>query len=166
MATRQQDRGEPCSPWNEITPQLWMGGHDWVDAVGRRRPAVVTDQFEVVISLYVRAGHGPAAGVEHHVAEIPDAPLNAGQLDSVRRLAVTAADAVRTGRTTLVRCHAGLNRSGLVVAQALVELGRPCADAIALIRQRRSPSALNNDVFVTYLATGLEIAGLLTELGP
>jgi protein-tyrosine phosphatase len=69
------------------------------------------------------------------------------------------------GRSTLVRCHAGLNRSGLVVAQALVELGLGVPEAIALIRQRRSPWALNNELFVRYLESGLPTARLLTGLG-
>lgn len=34
-----------------------------------------------------------------------------------------------------MRCHSGCNRSGLVVAQTLTELGQDPATAIALIRQ-------------------------------
>jgi protein-tyrosine phosphatase len=71
---------------------------------------------------------------------------------------------VRDGRTTLVRCNSGFNRSGLVVATALVELGHDPAAAITLIRQRRSRWALNNQLYVQYLATGLDVAGLLTGL--
>jgi protein-tyrosine phosphatase len=64
----------------------------------------------------------------------------------------------------LVRCHVGYNRSGLVVAQALVELGHDSGSAVALVRQRRSPRALNNEVFVAYLRAGLDVAYLLAEL--
>jgi protein-tyrosine phosphatase len=141
-----------------------MGGHDWTDAAGQPRSAVVTDQFGLVISLYTRAGCGPDPGVEHRVAEIPDGPLLPDQIDDGRRLAVVAADAVRHGRITLVRCHWGDNRSGLVVAATLIELGLDSAAAVALIRQRRSPRALNNPVFVDYLDTGLDVAYLLAGL--
>lgn len=166
MKTRQKDRdGSGAStPWDEIRPNLWMGGHDWTDASGEHRFAVVTDQFDLVISLYTRAGSGPDPGVEHEVVEIPDGPLSPDQIEHVRRLAVVAADAVRDGRTTLVRCHSGYNRSGLVVARALIELGLDSTAAVSLIRQRRSPLALNNKVFVDYLDTGLDIAYLLTGL--
>lgn len=166
MQTRQKDRNSPGpgAPWNEIRPDLWMGGHDWTDESGDVRFAVVTDEFDLVISLYTRAGSGPDPGVEHRVAEIPDGPLSADEIDQVRRLAVVAADAVRDGRPTLVRCHSGYNRSGLVVAQALIELGMDSAAAIALIRRQRSPRALNNQVFVDYLDTGLDIAYLLAGL--
>ncbi len=64
----------------------------------------------------------------------------------------------------LVRCHSGYNRSGLVVAQTLIELGQDPATAIALVRQRRSPWALNNRTFEQYLTTGLDVAHLLAGL--
>jgi protein-tyrosine phosphatase len=95
---------------------------------------------------------------------MPDAALTAFQIDQVRQLAVIAATAVRTGGTTLVRCHAGYNRSGLVVAQTLIELGDDARDAVQLIRQRRSPWALHNELFVQYLTAGLDIAHLLVGL--
>ncbi|MBP2330726.1 protein-tyrosine phosphatase [Kibdelosporangium banguiense] len=166
MRTRQKDRDVPGpgAPWNEIRPGLWMGGHHWTDPAGELQPAIVTDEFDLVISLYTRSGHGPPATIEHRVAEIPDAALTAFQIDQVRLLALLAATATKTGRTTLVRCHAGYNRSGLVVAQTLIELGYEPRDAIQLIRQRRSPWALHNALFEEYLLTGLDIAHLLVGL--
>ena len=121
-------------------------------------------EFDVVISLYRKDGHGPADAVEHHCREIPDGPLTAAQLADAGELARTAAAAVRAGRRVLVRCHSGYNRSGLVAAQALVHLGYQVDDAIFLIRYRRSKWALNNHLFVEYLMTGLDVAGLLAGL--
>ncbi|GAA2823698.1 dual specificity protein phosphatase family protein [Kitasatospora paracochleata] len=166
MKTRQPDRDVPGpgAPWNEIAPRLWMGGHYWSGPDGLEL-AVVEYQFDTVISLVDIPGHGPAPGVEHHCAPVPDGPLNAAQLAAVLALCDTAVAAHRAGRTTLVRCHSGYNRSGLVVAQTLISLGRPADQAIALIRSRRSPWALHNDLFVDYLTTGLETAQLLTSLG-
>ncbi|MFH8717327.1 hypothetical protein [Streptomyces zaomyceticus] len=63
-----------------------------------------------------------------------------------------------------MRCHSGYNRSGLVVAQNLIELGQDPAIAIALIRQIRSPWALNNQTFEQYLSMGLDVAYLLAGL--
>lgn len=116
-----------------------MGGHYWTGPRGELHPAVVGDEFGLVVSLFTRSGHGPPPGVEHIVAEIPDGPLAPGQIEVVQRLAHTVAVAVRDGRRTLVRCHSGYNRSGLVVAQALAENGRKVTAAVALVRERRSP---------------------------
>lgn len=151
----QRGRGQLSDDrWHEIRPHLWMGGHitGWGERV---RPAVVRAEFDLVLSLYRLEGHGPAPGVEHHVAEMPDGPLTQAQLDEAARFAVLAAEAVRAGRSTLVRCHVGYNRSGLVVAQALVELGMDVSEAIALVREKRSPRALHNEVFVRYLERGM-----------
>jgi protein-tyrosine phosphatase len=164
VKTRQKDRDNPPpeSAWNEIRPGLWMGGH----VRAGEEPVVVGREFDLVLSLYQREGHGPPPGVEHHFAEMPDGPLSEAQIGEVERFALLAAQAVRAGRSTLVRCHAGLNRSGLVVAQALVELGLGVPEAIALVRQRRSPWALHNELFVQYLESGLPTARLLVGLGP
>jgi hypothetical protein len=164
--TRQRDSGapEPRSPWNEVRPGLWLGGHFWAGPDGELREAVVGAEFDLVISLFTRAGHGPDRGVDHVVSEIPDGPLSVEQLRSVQQLAVGAAAAVRGGRSVLVRCHSGYNRSGLVVAQTLVELGQDATAAVALVRERRSPWALNNRTFEQYLTTGLDVACLLAGL--
>jgi len=55
--------------------------------------------------------------------------------------------AARAGRTILVTCMAGRNRSGLVTALALNKRGVPPNRAIALI-QRNRLDALSNPVFV------------------
>jgi protein-tyrosine phosphatase len=158
MATGQDKPGDPFSeaPWDEVVPGLWIGGHFWTDPEGEVRAAVVGGEFDLVISLYTREGHGPDPRVEHVVYEIPDATLTAEQIRRVHELARLTAQAVRDGRTTLVRCHYGHSRSGLVAAQALVELGRDVPAAVALLRERRSPRALNNPAFRRYLAEGLD----------
>ncbi|WP_395293367.1 protein phosphatase [Kitasatospora hibisci] len=162
MPTRQKDRDTPGPPerWSEIAHGLWMGGH-FVTPPGRPlEPVIVEGEFDLVVSLFTRAGHGPAPGVEHLVRELPDGPLSAGQLLVVEEAAVSTAEAARQGRRVLVRCHSGYNRSGLVIAQALVELGHQADRAVELIRERRSPWALNNQLFVEYLVGGLSTAAL------
>jgi hypothetical protein len=42
---------------------------------------VIGAEFDVVISLYRKEGHGPADVVGHHCREIPDGPLTAAQLE-------------------------------------------------------------------------------------
>ena len=166
MKTRRKDGGapDPAAPWDEIMSGLWMGGHHWATPDGYRRAVVVGAEFDLVVSLFTADGHGPAAGVPHRVVPVPDGPLDAGQLAAVQAVARTAAEAVAAGRSVLVRCRAGYNRSGLVVAQALVELGLDAPEAVRLVRARRSPWALHNELFVEYLATGLDTARLLASL--
>ncbi|GAA4763794.1 MULTISPECIES: protein phosphatase [Streptomyces] len=163
---REGDVPEPRTRWDEITTGLWMGGHVWSDGVLAHQDVVVGREFDLVISLWTRSGHGPAGGVEHRVAPIPDDWLTAGEIDTVRRLAVVAADAVRDGRRVLARCYSGYNRSGLVVAQTLIELGHDGGSAIDRVRLRRSPWALHNPAFEQYLLTGLDVASLLSGLDP
>ncbi|MFJ6740294.1 protein phosphatase [Streptomyces sp. NPDC091279] len=166
MRTRgkQPDVPSPDAPWNEIVPGLWMGGHEFRRSSGDREFAVARDEFDLVQSLLRLPGHGPDPGVEHHVWPIPDGPLDGTQLAGVMRLARAAGEALAEGRRVLVRCWHGYNRSGLVVAHALVRQGHSPEDAIHLIRSRRSPWALHNDLFVAYLKTGLPTARLLEEL--
>ncbi|MFJ3302919.1 dual specificity protein phosphatase family protein [Streptomyces sp. NPDC086549] len=166
MRTRgkQPDVPAPGSPWSEIVPGLWMGGHEFKGSSGQLEFAVVRDEFDLVLTLLRLPGHGPDADVEHHVWPIPDGPLDGTQLAGVIRLARAANDALDAGRRVLVRCYHGYNRSGLVVAHTLVARGRSADDAIRLIRTRRSPWALHNDLFVDYLRAGLSTARLLEEL--
>lgn len=168
MRTKKKDQEPwdvPRQPWNEIAPRLWMGGHEYIGPDGEWTPAVAGSEFDAVYSLHSREGHGPAAGVEHHVLEVPDDPLTARQIIAVRDFAFSAAQCWLAGARVLVRCRAGMNRSGLVVAQVMVHGGWPVAEAIDLIRARRSPSALNNEVFVDYLTTGLDLSAELSALG-
>ncbi|MEV0662348.1 hypothetical protein ACIBI3_24150 [Actinomadura luteofluorescens] len=163
---RTKGRGAPDAgaPWNEIVPLLWMGGHYYRDPMGTRTPAIVGDEFDLVISLYTREGHGPSGGVDHHCVDVPDGPLTAEQLAAVSCAAELAVEAIGQSRRVLVRCHSGYNRSGLVIAHALTLSGHSTDDAIFLVRYRRSKWALNNSLFVDYLNTGLDVARLLTAL--
>lgn len=139
------------SPWDEVIPNLWQGCHRYDDEDGKDAKAIVGDEFNLVISLYSWPGHGPADGVEHHRIILADGVLKSADLGMVRRLADVAEQAIRDERRTLVRCQAGLNRSGLVVAFTLMRLGYSAADAIDLIREKRSPNALCNAHFVRYV---------------
>jgi protein-tyrosine phosphatase len=54
---------------------------------------------------------------------------------------------------TLVHCQAGLNRSGLISALALIEEGMKAVDAISLLRAKRSRAVLCNQLFEKWLLT-------------
>ncbi|HET9379482.1 MAG TPA: dual specificity protein phosphatase family protein [Streptomyces sp.] len=154
----------PDHPWDEIVPGLWMGGHEFTGDAGQLEFAVVRGQFNLVQSLVRLPGHGPDPGVEHQVWPIPDGPLDGTQLAGAIRLAEAACAALEGGRTVLVRCCRGYNRSGIVVAHALMRKGMSADAAIRLIRARRSSWALHNELFVEYLRAGLATARLLEEL--
>ena len=166
---RWRDRGgrddTPREPWSEIVPRLWMGGHEYIDAAGEWQAAIVADEFDAVYSLHHRDGHGPVAGLRHLVLEVPDDILTAGQIRAVEHFAAAAALDFAAGKRVLVRCRAGMNRSGLVVASVLIRSGFSPDDAVAIIRRRRAAGALNNEHFVAYLETGLDLAAELTALG-
>lgn len=153
-------------PWNEIVPGLFMGGQVTGDYWTSGEYVAVGSEFDAVYSMYWgpevrgagdgRSAYGPNPEVEHIHFPIPDDDLAPGELAQVRHLAEQIARRLHLGQRVLVRCQAGYNRSGLVVAFALMELGYNVHDAIDLIRQKRSEYALHRLVFLRYL---LEAAG-------
>ena len=81
-------------------------------------------------------------------------PIRDGEMEdpiAVRDAARTVAERVAAGRRVLVHCWAGLNRSGVVSARALMFMGIPVADAIATVRAARGSDALFNAHFVEWL---------------
>ena len=72
-----------------------------------------------------------------------------------REVARLVAGLVAGGHRVLVHCLQGLNRSGLVVARALMFLGHEAEEAIDLVRVRRGLDdgfgALGNESFVEWL---------------
>ncbi|HEX2027610.1 MAG TPA: hypothetical protein VHF25_06385 [Nitriliruptorales bacterium] len=79
---------------------------------------------------------------------IHDGPVPDGA--TVRSLAALLARFLEERRRVLVHCAGGNNRSGLVVARTLIELGQAPSDAIATVR-RAIPTALNNREFERWL---------------
>jgi hypothetical protein len=67
----------------------------------------------------------------------------------------TAREVVRhiklRGRSVLVTCQMGWNRSGLVTALALKMMGLSTREAVRRIREARGPNALGNKHFVAFL---------------
>ena len=142
-------------PWGEVLPSLFVGGH-----ATQYGSVVVDDEFDLVVSLFSRPGHGPSEGVEHIAYRVPDSRLEERERDHMIELGQVVAEAVEGGKRVLVRCHAGLNRSSLVAGMAMIEMGFPASDAIQRIRAARGPFALCNSAFVDYLADReIEILG-------
>lgn len=85
--------------------------------------------------------HQPEAwrfpGVRVLRARLDDARPSAREWSEARSAARRVADLARRGAKVLVTCNMGLNRSGLVVALALIDLGMTPRQAVALVRERR-----------------------------
>jgi protein-tyrosine phosphatase len=107
-----------------------------------------------VVSLYAAESYVAAHDVRSvlTVRMIDSAAQAMGQV-----LAIAAwVNACRAEGPTLVHCQAGLNRSALVTATALVLSGDYTpAEAIALLREKRSPAVLCNGTFERFVL-GLE----------
>lgn len=140
---------------DEILTGLWQGGTEDDEIVGCLAIATRYDRdqpFDVVVTLYADAM--PAAwGVEELRFGFPDADLTAHSVERAVALARYAHQRWNEGARVLIRCQAGVNRSGLVTALTLMHEGFSAADAIALLRSRRSPAVLSNRHFVRWLLT-------------
>jgi protein-tyrosine phosphatase len=90
------------------------------------------------VTLYADAQPAPW-GVEELRFGFPDADLTPEFAERAIALARHAHRRWRDGERVLVRCQAGVNRSGLVMALVLMLDGMDAHDAIALIRERRAP---------------------------
>ncbi|KQP62903.1 hypothetical protein ASF47_17985 [Nocardioides sp. Leaf285] len=129
---------------------LWLGGHDCQPGGGDAKPR---DRFDVVISLFTREGHEPAPGVEHHTHTMVDGPLDPADHARLDTLAETTRQRVEQGQDVMVRCQAGMNRSGLVAGMAMIKMGWRTDDVLARMRAARGPWVLFNTAFVDHLRT-------------
>ncbi|MHB1447001.1 MAG: protein-tyrosine phosphatase family protein [Acidimicrobiales bacterium] len=126
-----------------ITESLWVGGcHEGL---------VLPEQVDHLVSLYPWERYT----VNHHLLTKLEVRLHDSDSLPVEEEVVYATarwvnDRRRTG-LTLVHCQAGLNRSNLVVALALMLEGSSAAAAIQLLRDRRSPAVLCNPRFEAWL---------------
>lgn len=96
----------------------------------------------------------------HGVEQLPDAARVAGlqywqeplldqralTLDQMERIAAWLDIACTQGGKAVVHCVAGLGRSGMVAASYLTRTGMSAHEAIALVRERRSPRAVETAV--------------------
>ena len=127
---------------SHIEGTLWTGGCE--DGLA------LPPEIEYVVSLYPwqRYAIDPARTRRLEFAlfdsaDVPDTEL----LDMLSRIVL---DFMYRG-PTLVHCQAGLNRSSLVAANALWLTGVLAVDAIALLREKRSPAVLCNAAFERWL---------------
>lgn len=132
---------------DEIFPGLWMSGtpDKWLPDVER---------FDLVVTAWKNAPVVDST-MEFRV-HFPDSPvLTPKTKDRIREAVQATANAVIDGRQVLVRCQAGMNRSGLIVGLTLRELGLEGYEAVNLIRTQRWHQCLRNPVFEHYVQKGM-----------
>jgi len=137
-------------PWNEIQPHFWQGGMYFGSAM--TECPKITDQFDAVVSMAGKGGLDLRPTCEHHAFYIDDGKLGRPEALLVGEAVGITHRLLDEGKKVLVRCQAGYNRSGLVVALTLrMAYGMSADEAIDLIRTKRSPHALCNLDFVEYI---------------
>lgn len=137
--------------WSEVLPGLWQGGTLDRDVVGNANDAYITAKnFDTVITMYQHANP-----VDWFVREfrycIYDFDMDHFPVDELFDVVKIAHQDWKRGKRVLVRCQAGLNRSGLVMALVLIRDGYSAYDAINLQRNARSNYVLFNKKFVEFL---------------
>lgn len=128
---------------NRVHGNLWMGS---APKCGTK----LREQWDVVV-LCAMEYQLPAScfrGVEVVGVPLDDAIPSREEIRLAQRAAAHVAAALRAGRRVLVTCWMGRNRSGLVVALALVRLGASPNVAIEMVRRARGEHALSNPAFV------------------
>lgn len=127
---------------SNITRRLWVGSKPPLDRdlPGFDMLALCAEQFQP---------ERLAFGRQIVRVPVPDGVLTTTQINAVLTGSREVAKALASGKTVLVTCMAGLNRSALVagLALGLVTRMRP-TQIVDLIRERRAEGALYNPYFV------------------
>ena len=139
--------------YSMIAPNLFQGGTDDLDVIHlaqtNNRPR--TDlPFDAIVTMYAWAR--PADwNIQEFRYGVPDASITDIDLDRLRQAVEFGYDRWKSGDRVLVRCQAGLNRSGLVTALMMIKDGLTAQSAINCIRESRGPDALFNENFHAWL---------------
>lgn len=133
-----------ASPASRIHPRLWQGDKH---SLHRR----LVSQFDVVV-LCAAEVQPPLCEFPRHVKVIRcplhdrEVPLSEEEANRVMHTAQRAARSVVRKRRTLITCHGGFNRSGLVMATTLHLLtGQPGFECVEIVRRRRTGALFNRE---------------------
>jgi len=143
------DEMEKAPPFTQVYPNLFMGS---------KRAIMNHDAGDFDVYVSTAAEIKPPISIQgdfrsYHIS-LDDAPWDFGSHpEEVVELVAIAKDLamlVQSGHKVLIFCHMGMNRSGLMTALTLMQLGLSWNQAIANIRQRHG-CALSNQSFVEAL---------------
>jgi hypothetical protein len=133
----------PGEPYTEVIPGLFQ-------ASAAHSPAEMLSMFDVLIDV---GGHDRWDGdpdPRYRFHPLDDVPFIADP-EMIDTVGERIAALVGEGKHVAVNCLSGVNRSGLLVARALVALGSTPEEAIEAVRTARGPMALSNQHFVRFL---------------
>lgn len=140
-----QERGLPSyfdvDMITHVEGNLWQGGCE--------QGLKLDDDFVRVVSLYQWERYELGPNTERIEFKMYDSH-DGVDWDDLDRASDLVVEGMERGKT-LVHCQAGLNRSGLVAATALMKTGKTAQQAIDLLRKTRSPLVLCNQTFVKQL---------------
>ena len=132
------DVGDEAPPWppNEIVAGIWQSGspepgEHWDAVIDLHGTAPPLEDVELYIHWLIEDGPAPDFATLVSLADMVD-------------------DLRQAGKRVLIHCAAGINRSGLLSAAALIRGGEDPDEAIRLVREART-GALNNPNFVDLL---------------
>lgn len=128
---------------SHIVDNLYVGGcvHD-ID---------LGDFFSHVFSLYMWEQYKVSPNTKVVEVKMYDSRTDPIDIDTVDEMSTKVVEALAEGGNVLVHCQAGINRSNLIAASALVKMGYTPTEAIGLLREKRSSLVLANKTFEDYL---------------
>jgi len=140
---------EHASP---ITEAIWMGGHPPIG------PGLYKHGIDSLVLAAKEFQPGaqsfPDIAVLHAPMDDDFKGMPPGDKERAINAAMWTARQVRRGKTVLVTCWQGRNRSGVITALALMLLKKMSPDqAVHLIRAARGPLAMSNPHFKRLLLT-------------
>ena len=148
----------PSELWTETVPNLWQGGtldrwasDEWHYSAPTNSRQISKEVFDSVYTLYA-----DAEPVGWFVKEVRlgfyDSAMNDFDPETeLVDIVKMAHKDWKSGKRVLIRCQAGLNRSGIVMALVLIRDGYSPEEAITVMREKRSEAVLCNRHFVDYL---------------
>ena len=148
----------PEQLYSMVAPGLFMGGtadDAWVNEPKALDYGDDDRGFDAVLTLFSWA-QPFGWGVEELRYGFADSNMRQADLSRVVEAARWAYKRWSEGNLVLIRCQAGLNRSGLLTALVLMQDGLSAEEAIGVIRAERGEAALFNRSFVDWLVGDAE----------
>jgi|LakMenE01Jun11ns_1017448.scaffolds.fasta_scaffold9945391_3 hypothetical protein len=148
----------PKNLYSEILPGLYMGGTHDDDVIFKSQKnehKITEKEFDSVVTMYSWA-HPTDWGVQEMRYGIPDSEIKHINLEKLFEVAYWGFNRWLAGDRLLVRCQAGLNRSGLITCLILMLKGYSQKESIDLIRNKRSEVALFNRNYISWLNVDAE----------
>jgi hypothetical protein len=133
----------PAEPYSEVIPGLFL-------ASAEHSPAEMLSMFDVLIDVGGRDRWEGEPDPRYRFHPLDDVPFIV-DAEMIHTVGERIASLVSEGKHVAVNCLSGVNRSGLLVARALVALDYTPQEAIEAVREARGPMALSNQHFVRFL---------------